>query len=94
MKLLQGRDTHQQHFLLSKTRNGQEQVELPLLPPSTLLCKALPYFVQAVSEEVRMQQALGTTARQVPSWALRQIKAQCEPNQLPWLRVLALLSSL
>lgn len=41
-----------------------------------------------------MQQALGTTARQVPSWALRQIKAQCEPNQLPWLRVLALLSSL
>lgn len=93
MKLLRGRDAHQQHFLLSKTRNGQ--VELPLLPPSTLLCKALPYFsAQAVSEEVRMQQALGTTARQVPSWALRQIKAQSEPNQLPWLRVLALLSSL
>lgn len=63
MKLLRGRDAHQQHFffLLSRISNGQEQVELPLLPPSTLLVRHCPTFsAQAVSEEVRMQQALGT----------------------------------
>lgn len=50
-------------FFLINNRNTHKQLELPLFPRKNLFFKALPYFfLQALGNEVTMQQALRTAS--------------------------------